>query len=161
MTKLTELKEQYDKLGDKIKAMEEEKKVGAYGIVANPEGGKEHNVDMNLLRMDFLTGKFEAARECLGGQESFTINTTPQAKELADALNVWMELCTLDGAEEELDVEQYNIYHSICDEGFTVSNYIFRSGGPFAVYFPTRRQAQAAIDKLGTEKLNKLFMIGD
>lgn len=132
---------------DKIKELEQyiedqdKPKTGAYGVQVydNDDDEDAGSVALGLQR---------------GGLE-FRI---PARDKVQDALDVWMELCMCDGAENnKKDVWQWRIFH--CNYGYKVTDGV-NNASPFMVYFPTKGLAQDAIDKLGVDKLNTLFMVG-
>ncbi len=130
---------------DKIKELEQyikdqdKPKVGAYGVTGT------------ALLKDYTFAPDETCILFRGGSgDAYTA-----------ARNVWAELCMCEGAGSDYDGGSWqSCIHYRPDGGFYVDSW--RSvHAPFTVFFKTDEQCRAAINKLGKDKLNTLFMIDE
>lgn len=151
LDKIKELKEYVEEL-DKPK----EPKEGAYGFY-NPDG--------NYWYLSRNIGGVPSAALLPCEGENFedteiALKTEKHAQKLADALEVWQELCVCDGARSEFKVDETN--WTICWDFNTAKPQVHGwccIRAPFEVYFDTEEQGEAAMEKLGEEKLKKLYMV--
>lgn len=156
MTKLTK-----EQALDKIKELQEyvedldKPETGLYSLRMVDDGDIIYTLEDLIEGSAFSIDKFTA-----NGNESYPAFTDEeQAQRVADALTVWKELCVCDGAEEYVEgKKQYSIEQEGGDDEFAI-NWWNDMHRPFVVYFSTEEQAEAAIKKLGEEKLKKLFML--
>lgn len=98
----------------------------------------------------------------LVGDESYsvnlgdvTFNRFDDRGKLQEALNTWLELLSCEGVEAKSDENQFLIYR---DVAVFESLYKDKKLDSISPAFDTEESAQKAIDKIGEDRLRKMFL---